>query len=127
MAPDEVLDDGLADRRREIHELNSEIAGARIILARLVTRRRQFDEGNMFADSNRLRIRRNGAHERPGFAIGREGQSGFDFRVPGKVLRVREIESAPRSVDAELSLLTTLQRAGNSVDITQIKSRRVHE
>src|SRR5437763_9709848 len=81
----------------------------------------------MFADSNCLRIRRNGSHERPGFAFSRERQSSFNFRVPGKVLRVTEIESAARSVDAELSLLTTLQRAGDSVDIRQIKSRRVYE
>src|SRR5437764_13528051 len=81
----------------------------------------------MFADSNRLRIRRNGSHERPSITFGREGQSRFDLRVPGKVLRVPEIESAARSVDAELSLLTTLEGAGNSVDITQIKRRRVHE
>src|SRR5437763_13701553 len=108
MATDEVLDDGFADWRGENHELNSEIAGARIILARLVTGRRQLDEGNMFANRNRLRIWRSGAHERPGFAFSRERQSGFDFRVPGKVLRVGKIESAARSVDPELSLLTTL-------------------
>src|SRR6059058_3436668 len=81
----------------------------------------------MFADGNCLRIRRNGTHERPGFAVSREGQSGFDFRVPGKVLRVPDIESAAGWVETKLSLLTTLQRAGNSVDIPQIKSRRVHE
>src|SRR5438067_2399375 len=122
MAADEVLDDRLADWRGEIHELDSEIAGARIILARLLARRRQFDEGNMFANRNCLRIRRNGSHEGAGFAFSREGQSRFDFRVLRKVLRVPEIESAARSVNAELSLLSTLQRSGNSVDITQIKS-----
>jgi hypothetical protein len=38
-----VLPDRLANRRREIHVLNAEVARARIVLARRVTRRWQFD------------------------------------------------------------------------------------
>src|SRR5260221_1115573 len=107
-----VLADGFADRRREIHVADSEITGARIVNASLETRRRQLDERMMLANCNRLRHRRNLPHQTTRFLTS-ESKRGFDFRVLRKVFCVGEIESAPRRIQTEHSLLTTLQRAGN--------------
>src|SRR2546423_10361634 len=58
MTIDIAFHDLLANRRRKIHVLNSKIAGARIVDARLESRWGQFYKRKMFADGNRLSIRR---------------------------------------------------------------------
>jgi hypothetical protein len=56
MMIDVAPDDGLADRRREIHVLNSEESGARIIDPRLESGRWQLNKRNMLADGYGLAV-----------------------------------------------------------------------
>src|SRR5437879_4771797 len=96
MMTDVVLVDRLADRRGEVHVLDAEIAGARIVGARLETRWRQFDKRMMFADGDRLRHRRHLPHEWSRFTLTGESDGRLDFSVLRKVPCVREIERAAR-------------------------------
>src|SRR5437879_4546084 len=105
MTIDEVLSDWIADRRREIHVLNSEVTRTRIVFARLESWRRQLDERNVLANSDCLRVRRHRTHEWTGVAFSRERQRRFNFSVLRKVLRVREVEGRARGFQTKLTLL----------------------
>ena len=127
MMIDVVLDDGLADRRREIHVLNSEVAGARIVFARMKARTGQFDKRNVFAHGDGVSHRRNRTHQRPGFTVSDERQSRFNFRVLREIPGAGEIESTARGVQTKLALLHSLQRSGNSMHVAQIEIRGIDQ
>src|SRR6266850_454696 len=121
-----VLRDRLADWRGKIHVVNSEIAGARIISARLKSRRRQLNKRMMLAHGDRLGIRRYLPQHWTRFFAG-EGKRRFDFSVLRKVFRVSEIESAASWIQTEDSLLQTLQRVRNLMRVAQVKGGGVDQ
>src|SRR5437762_5638320 len=79
----------LTNRRREIQVHDSEVAGARIRNAWFETGRRQLNKRVMLADGDRLGRRHNLTNVWSRLFAGKS-QSGFDFRVPGKILYVYE-------------------------------------
>src|SRR2546425_5972831 len=117
MMIDKAFDDWFANRRGEVHVLNSEVAGARIINAWLESGRRQLDKRNMLAHRDRLRHRRHRSHEQAGFAFGGERQRGLAFSVLWKVFGVGKIKSAACRIKTELTLLIALQRTRDSVNV----------
>src|SRR5260221_14555159 len=98
MMAEVVPGDGFADGRGKVHEANSRVPGARIVCARLETRRRQLDKRDVLSNSNGLRYWCDLPDQRAGLAFTGESKSRFDFSVLRKILCVREKESAARRI-----------------------------
>src|SRR5690348_14278393 len=99
MSRDEALRDRLFDRRREVHVVDAEIAGARIEHARLKAGRRQLHERMTLAHRDRFRHWNNFSNVLSGWFAG-ERQSGFNFGVLRKVLCIWQVERAAGVVES---------------------------
>ena len=118
--------DRLADRRRIIHVRNPKKTRARIVRARLVSRRRQLHKRMMLAHRDRLRRRRHIFHPLAGM-IARERQRRFDFSVQRKIFRPRQVKRTPLIVEPERPLLRARQNLRHVMCIAQEKLRRIHQ
>src|SRR5262245_4416343 len=97
MSCDTSFDDGLLDRRREIHVSNSIKTRARIKDSRFVSGKWQFNKRDVLAHGERFWRWGYLSHERPRL-IPRERQSSFNFRVLGKVFCVCQVKSTASGI-----------------------------
>ncbi len=109
VAGDEPLRERLADRRGVVLVVDPEISRPGIVRTRLVARFRRGHERVALADGDRLRRGGHLAHPRPRPVAG-ERQHDLDLGVSREPLRARQMDRAPRRVDAELSLTGAAQR-----------------
>ena len=80
----------------------------------------------MLAHGNRLRRRCHLPHPRPRLrACKRERR--FHFRIQRKILCIRQINRATRSLQVKRPLLRALQRFRNVMRVSQKKIRRIHQ
>src|SRR5688572_15932443 len=126
MAGDEAFVYWLLYWRREVHEVDAEIPGARIEHARLETGRRKLNKRVTLAHRYRFRHRHNLPDESAcRFADEREGC--FYFSVLRKVFRVWEIERAAIGFEPVVALLLPLQRVRHLMNVAQVKRSGVDQ
>src|SRR5690606_35324017 len=106
---DVLLDHALAERRRIVHVADAEKAGARIRLSRRVSCR-ELDERVVHAHRERVRRRRDGAHQ-PARVLAGERDRRLDLGVLREVLRAREVERGARRLHAIAPLVHAAERA----------------
>ena len=80
----------------------------------------------VLAQSDRLTAGRRPGNKRTGTVAGK-GQQGFDLRIVGKALGVRQIEGAPIPVHGEGSLLGALNPGRRPVGVPEEEIRRVYQ
>src|SRR5262249_41066886 len=121
MMIDEVLDDRVADGRREIHILNSEITCARVVFARLESRPGQLDKRDVLPHCDCICNRSHRSNQRTSFAFSAKGQRRFNLSILRKVFRVGEIESTACRIKSKLTLLIALESSWDAVNVAQIE------
>src|SRR6185503_12006149 len=126
MSRDKTLRDRFFDGCREVHVVDAVITRAWIENTRLETGGWELHERVTFANSDRFGHRDNLPDKLSG-RIARESQSGFDFGVLWKVFRVWQIERAASWIESICSLLTSLQRVRDIVNVAQVEVRGINQ
>src|SRR6185436_11034639 len=108
MPCDEAFRNWVFDWRGEVHEVDAEVTGSRVLHAWPVAGRRKLNERMALPNRDRLRHGHNLSDEGSRRFAG-ECQRRFNFRVLREVLCVRKIESAASRVESIGALLSSLQ------------------
>src|SRR5207248_153097 len=119
MPRDPALLQRSGERRSVVVELDAEDADARVGTPRLVTGRRQRDEGVVLAHGDELRLRRDAADERPRALVRFEGEDRFDFGVAWEGLRARGEDRAAVAVERVVALPRVAQTLGDAMLIAE--------